>query len=1113
MTVELNRPVADAEARAAAIDPSRSCIVQAPAGSGKTELLIQRMLGLLGQVERPQQILAITFTNKAAAEMRQRLVEALRSARVQPQPHVPHHALTWRLAAKALQRHGESIIKNPAQLAIQTIDSFNAALVRKMPWLSRFGSLPQMAEDADALYVKAVDQLCLQLEQGGDGSRQLEILLRHLDNQLSVVQGMLVDMLRKRDQWLRFLHSDYRTSHEDLQRALEALYTEKIRELQQAFPQAVATELLRGARFAANNLPESDFSRFRDWNNMPAATYQHLGDWARLGNWLLTAKGELRQRLTKNEGFPAGKEFKAGKDQMDEVLNALAPHQTFIRRLDAVRKLPTRGYSDSQWQLFEALITILPLLLYQLWLVFRNEGEADFAEIALKANTALGDASDPSDLLLKIDHDLQHILIDEFQDTSRLQYQLLETLTSGWAAGDGRTLFLVGDPMQSIYLFREAEVGLFLHSFKGRFGALQHPLTPLRLRCNFRSQQGIVEWVNNSFATMFPDTTDEILGAVPLSRAVAVKPLLSGSACSVHPFAGRNDRAEALKVIDLIRKAQEEDPEQSIAVLVRGRTHLNHLLPLLHEQKLAYQARDIELLGARPATLDLVHLTKALLHRGDRLSWLAVLRAPWCGLTLNDLHSLVGAYKNRTLPVLLDDQQLVASLSEDGRNRISRVWPVLKAALSRCGSISLRELVESCWLTIGGPACYASSSLPDIELVFSLLSKLDKGGTTADLNQLEKGLANIYSNPEASDCKLEIMTIHKAKGLEFDTVIIPGLGRPVGRVHQPLLRWFEHPEHGLLIAPLPERGSKEKDPLYQLISDFENYKQELETSRLLYVATTRAVKRLHLLGHAKANSDGHLAPASGSLLEKLWPVVSCFFKMDDETSTESIDSLIVPSLKRLSAGWQLPQVHAVPIPVSTVRGTASGTHGGNDVVFSGWENPAFRHVGTLVHQQLEMISRYGLDYWPRHIDVHGLQHITSRLRQMGVAETQLANSAERVKQAVDKVLSSPKGRWLLAPHAGHASEYPLTGVVDGQLIHASIDRTFIADGIRWIIDYKSSSPANKESLERFLAREADRYRTQLQIYVELFKALDEKVCVRAALYFPLLDCWYELPEN
>ena len=115
--------------------------------------------------------------------MRQRLLEALVMARDERRrPEEAHKAVTWQLARAAFERHGEALLKNPAQLAIQTIDSFNAALVRKMPWLSRFGGVPQVREDASALYSKAVEQLMGQLDNQDQTGEALRTLLRHFDN-------------------------------------------------------------------------------------------------------------------------------------------------------------------------------------------------------------------------------------------------------------------------------------------------------------------------------------------------------------------------------------------------------------------------------------------------------------------------------------------------------------------------------------------------------------------------------------------------------------------------------------------------------------------------------------------------------------------------------------------------------------------------------------------------------------------------------------------------------------------------------------------------------------------------------------------------------------------
>ncbi len=1101
--------IADLEQRATAIDVTRSCIVQAPAGSGKTELLIQRMLALLAEVEKPQQILAITFTNKAAAEMRQRLLLALESARDSACPVEPHGEKTWRLAVAALHRHGVELLRNPAQLLIQTIDSFNASLVRKMPWVSRFGSLPEMSEDADALYRLAAEKLLSRLENGTAGDTQLRLLLRHLDNNVALVERMLIDMLRRRDQWLRHILVADEYSRQHLQQGLERLCCDQLEGLKKTFPVDLEVELLDCLHFSHRHLENDQSLNIENAAYLPGIEFSDLPGWIDIANFLLTTSGGVRKTVTKKNGFPAGKEHRAAKERMVALLGQLESGSPFVRQLKEVRSLPQGGYSDGQWQLLEALIELLPALVAELWLVFRNHGQADFAEIALKANQSLGEADAPSDLLLKIDHDLHHILVDEFQDTSRLQYQLLTTLTSGWTAGDGRTLFLVGDPMQSIYRFREAEVGLFLHSFRGQFGHSDLKLQPLQLCSNFRSQAGIVHWVNRAFATIFPPLMEAASGAVPLSEAVAVKPALGGDACQIYPYIGRNDQAEALQVVELIQQAQAEDRNQTIAILVRGRNHLYEILPLLRQYNVPYQAQDIDLLGTRPAALDVVHLTHALLHRADRLSWLAVLRAPWCGLSLHDLHALVGNSSNMTIPTLLADDLLRQQLSVDGQQRLSRVWPVLQSTLKRFGRLPLRQLVESCWFALGGAACYPAAGQSDAQLVFGLLERLERGGSLESFEKLERGLTQLFAEADSqADGKLQIMTIHKAKGLEFDTVIIPGLGKKTGKSDAPLLRWQEHPDHGLLIAPITAQGGQEKDPIYQLIAQMEVEKQDLETGRLLYVATTRAVRHLHLLGHAEENKGGDLKPRKGSLLEKLWPLLEGVFLTAGQHNEVADMKFVPPMLQRLPLDWSLPELNSIPFSATQTTGTAS-SRSDSMAVFSGWENPLHRHVGTLVHLQLERIARFGSDFWVKE-DAEELNHkLKGFLSCYGVTSTDLEKGAQKVVTAINKTLASHRGLWILASHLEQSCELPLTGVIDGKLTHAVIDRTFVTEGARWVIDYKTSVPGDGEAEVKFLNREAEHYREQLNTYAQLLSLQSDQLPIRTALYFPMIDGWYE----
>ncbi len=1114
--------IVDQPQRAAAIDPARSFIVQAPAGSGKTELLIQRYLALLGRVEKPQQILAITFTRKAAGEMRARLLEALDAA-TRECPAEPHKRQTWQLAGAALRQdrqRGWELLQNPALLAIQTIDSFNAGLVNKMPWLSRFGGIPELAEDADALYLQAAEKLLQRLERNQPGSGQIRLLLSHLDNRMERLQQMLVDMLRRRDQWLRHLldlHGE--NPRGSLEAGLARLVEEHLQRLAATVPLGVREELLFCGRYAANQMwqaGERPLLALTDLDWWPQAAADHLPLWQGFADLLLTSVGELRKPggVSVKCGFPADKEGKPAKERMQALLAALANCADFIAALQRCRDLPTASYAAEQWQVLQALIELLPLLVAELWLVFRAEGKADFAEVALKAKSALQSAENPSDLLLKLDSQLEHILVDEFQDTSWLQYQLLQTLTSGWQAGDGRTLFLVGDPMQSIYRFREAEVGLFLRTFTGRLGSDGPQLEPLRLSCNFRSQQGIVDWVNRSFAAIFPQSVDIASGAVPLAVAAAVKPEAAGPACRLYGFCERDDVAEAEQVLQLVQAARTENHvQQEVAILVRSRTHLPQILRLLRQQGIRYRAQDIDLLGEQPVALDILSLCRALLHRADRTAWLAVLRAPWAALSLQDLHHLLIDAPDATLPSLLQDAERLQNLSADGQQLIARIWPALAAGLENRGRLGLRQLVESCWLALGGAACYDREGLENAALVFELLETLDEGGEPAALDQLEQGLTTLFAAADnEADESLQVMTIHKAKGLEFDQVILPGLGRKPRGAESPLLRWLEHPEHGLLLAPIAPRDGSEQDPIYRLIGRLEQEKQELETARLLYVAATRAKNRLHLLGHARQNSQGDFRPEKGSLLETLWPVVGASFSAVELPAAQAEAVGLRLPLRRLSLDWQLPSLFAAPLPQVLDVGRASDpeTFSEEDMLFSGWESQLQRHVGTLVHNQLEQLGKQGTAFWQQADRLQREKLLSRQLSLLGVPQGEQAGAVETVIAALEKTLAGARGGWILQHHADEACELALTGMVDGTLTHAVIDRTFVdQQGVRWVIDFKVSSPKKGESLEVFYAEKLAQYRAQLLSYRRLLQQLEPDRVIRTALYFPLFDGWCE----
>ena len=207
--------VVDLEQRKAALNPLQSFCVSAPAGSGKTELLIQRYLTLLARVSRPEQVLAITFTRKAAAEMRQRVLEALVAARDGEPCDSDHQQTTRDLALEALNMDAQEnwqLVKNVSRLNIKTIDGFCSQLTRQMPVLSEFGGQAEIVDNAGELYTEAVSELFKLIDTENPLGEDLAQLMLHFDNDWGRLQELLGSMLARRDQWRVYIgvHSEAR---------------------------------------------------------------------------------------------------------------------------------------------------------------------------------------------------------------------------------------------------------------------------------------------------------------------------------------------------------------------------------------------------------------------------------------------------------------------------------------------------------------------------------------------------------------------------------------------------------------------------------------------------------------------------------------------------------------------------------------------------------------------------------------------------------------------------------------------------------------------------------------------------------------------------------------
>lgn len=1085
----------------------KSLIVEAPAGAGKTELLTQRYLKLLKTVDSPEEIIAITFTNKAAAEMRLRILDSLIKAANQDQPAAKHKQITYELSLQALhhaQLKDWRLIENPSRLRIFTIDSLCAHLARQMPLMSRFGAQPRVTEDATSLYAQAAEQTLSLLETAEHGE-VVKAALRYVDNDANKLKNLMINMLEKRDQWLH--HAQHEVDAEALQNTLRYLVEQELEIIAQVVDIRVQYDLMPWARFAASHLPcEHSISLLRDWDTPLLTHINTLPTWLAVRDLLLTNDDSIRARIDKNIGFPA--EYKDEKAQFKALLDAFETIPGFAEHLAKTKKLPMISAHEAGWEVISMLSKLLNLAVAQLWLMFQRAGEVDFVEIAQRATHALTNHfGEPTDLALKLDYQIKHLLVDEFQDTSPSQISLLEQLTMGWQQGDGRTLFTVGDPMQSIYRFRKANVGLFIDAANHGIGDIQ--LERLQLYRNNRSCPAVVDWINSTFAPIFPADDEVMQGAIHYRPFIATKHEAADAGVEVHPVITQPDETselasqrEAETVVKIIQAERIANPNQKIAVLVRSKKHLTSLVGKFRRdhQDIPFQAVEIEALQGRQIVQDLLSLTHALHHLADRVHWLAILRASWCGLTLHDLHALAGHDHHRTVWSLMQDDAVMTRLSVDGRARLAHVRETLAEAFAGQGRVNVSRWIRGVWLMLNGTAClWEQSDVIDVQAFFTCLDKLDRSNQFSP-ERMETEITRLFATPDSHGEHLQMMTIHKSKGLEFDTVILPGLGASTGgnNIDKPLVLWeevvIEH-QRALLAAPFIPKGVRDKDKVspYDYLESREKARDANESARVLYVAATRAERKLHLVGVASQKANGEIKPTANTYLDLLWPTVAPVFEAVQipEGHLESQDDIahFSPRLVRLKQP-------AVPRVLQAVPAVASLQNKQN--MQPGSSSSLDADIGTLAHRYMEMIAKHGLEAWPP-ARVTSLKAVMQHwFCQQGYSENTALTATETLQDMFKVTLCSKDGQWVLKDRPVAHAELGLSSLKNGDVKSFVVDRTFVEDGIRWIVDYKTTELAAETHPDALLSV-AENYRQQLENYSALFKY--EALPIKCAIFF------------
>lgn len=962
----------------------KSFIVQAPAGSGKTSLLVQRFLALLANAEYPEEILAITFTRKASHEMQERILQALILARkhlslennklnIDSNDYIieltsienelisnPQKHKTYSLAKKVLQKDQErkwQILTYPQRLRILTIDALCSSLVKNAPFLTNISANFSIVSglDANKYYLHAINNLFQGLENSTCFfHNDIFNLLNYLDNDIEQCERLLLNILQKRDQWLHYVVIAKHESNEELRSFLEhnmaQLVIDNLILCQKNVPQIWHTQLIFYMNFTYEILNDNNSTLTQnhdqnyDFNDLFTANinvnnlHKYLQQWKYLANMLLTKEHTWRKTVTKNQGFTTS--HKNEKNNflvlLQEITNSQNSTQT-LQALANIQKLPTPQYSEKQFDFLKNLINILPILVAELNILFQKNNVYDYVAIALNAEKVFGENEQPSDIALYLDYKLHHILVDEFQDISQSQYRLLQKLTVGWNNDDGKTIFCVGDPMQSIYRFRQAEVGLFLHTIQHGIGNIKLEL--LRLTNNFRSNPEIIDWFNEVFKHIFPQYNNINNGEIAFTEstylinstqqntqekpsdipAINIKILHKNEQCLNSSIDNINniDNPNITATLTTIKQIHANYPEDKITILVRAKNHLNNLLPALKQENIPFDAIELESLNSNIILQDLLSLTLALNDLNNRIAWLSILRNPWCGMSLHDLYIITNSnpnaeentlVTNKNLNVnvnlqteeiattqtnltailttklsiwfLIQQKHIQQQLSTQTQQSLTKFIEVIDFALKNRGRYDFIKWIELTWFMLNAPATIQEPKLLEsTEQFWQILKTVLTSPTTIDEDLLQQKLQQTYTSQINHNSYVQIMTIHKAKGLESDHLILFGLENTTTSDDKDILMWLEYLNSNnkqathnnginyetnhqanynnftnLILAPL-ETLEDNHHKFYSYLREIEKHKNYNESIRLLYVAITRAKKSLHIISQVNTQEQ------------------------------------------------------------------------------------------------------------------------------------------------------------------------------------------------------------------------------------------------------------------